>query len=393
MIVIVEAPFALLRAEPLFFRNKLLMSKTPGRFLICSVGYGQGHHAAAGALAEELRAGGYACRVCDPCSMARPLLFSLTQAFYRFCVRCAPWLWAVTYAQTDTANWRKTAGMPLMKALKRRMLQLLQEEKPDVVLCTYPLYAYMLDALHAEGNFHGNYVMVVTDSLEISRPWLQSAAPLLVVPDRDSAEKILLQFGLPESDVLPLGFPVYRAFRPGVGVPAPEPGNVRFLMSAHRSTREVIRSVQALLAAYPAARVTLLAGEREPALSRLLCREHSAGNVNILAKTDNMSALMAESHIYIGKAGAATMFECYAARLPMLVNFALPGQEQGNLERLLRDGAGLYAATAADLVHAVSRLLANGAAEWRRMRSSMAAAGYDGAAARIAAETKRRFFS
>lgn len=369
-----------------------MAEKEQAKFLICSVGYGQGHHAAAAALAEEATARGYAVRVCDPCALARPLVFRFTQAFYRFCVRRMPWLWQVTYAQTDTANWRKAVRMPLLGSVKRRMAQLLREEKPDVVLCTYPLYAYMLDALHREGTFHGRYALVVTDALEISRPWMQSAAPLVTLTDTRSADKVKRQFALSSRIALPLGFPVRRVFSPS-SVSLPEADNLRLLFGAYRSTREVVRSVRALLAVYPSARITLLAGERVSCFARLLAEEINAGQVLAIAFTERMAEQLAESHLYIGKAGAATLFECYAARVPMLVNFALPGQEQGNAELLLRDGAGLYAESPADVVQAVQTLLADGAKEWRRMRAAMAAAGYDGAAARIVDETERRFFS
>lgn len=360
--------------------------------LICSVGYGQGHHAAAAALAEAFTDRGYLCRVCDPCAMAKPATFALTQAFYRFCVRRAPWLWGVTYAQTDTANWRKALQWPLLGAVKHRLEQLLTEEEPDVVLCTYPLYAYMLDALHAEGKFHGCYALVVTDALEISRPWLQSGAPLVVVPEAASARKVCSQFGLSPELVLPLGFPVRRAFR-AREIAAPTPQNLRIVFGAYRSTRSMVYSVRALGAAYPAAHITLVAGDRARRFQKLLRQETARGQVEVLASTERMAELLAASHLYIGKTGAATMFECYALRVPLLVNFALPGQEQGNWELLQRDGAGRFAESPADLVSAVQSLLADGAAEWQRRRAAMASAGYDGAAERIVHAVERRFFA
>lgn len=369
-----------------------MKNAAPRKCLICSVGYGQGHHAAAASLAEAYEARGWSCCICDPCALARPRVFAWTQAFYRFCVRLAPWLWGVTYAQTDTANWRKAAHMPLLGAVKRKIEELLQQEAPDVVLCTYPLYAYMLDALRAEGLFHGRYAVVVTDAREISRPWLQSDAPLLVVPDKESARRVSAQYGLSAADVLPLGFPVRSCFMPQVES-LPSPRNLRVVFGAYRATREVVRAVKALLTAYPAAHISLLAGPRAARFAALLAGETAAGQVVVLQTTEHMGALFAESHLYIGKTGAATMFECFAARLPMLVHFALPGQEQGNLELLLGDGAGRFTETPAELVQAVQDLLADGAAMWQRMRAVMATAGYDGAAARIVAETERRFFA
>lgn len=383
----------MLRSEPLFLVLQQEMPTMPRKCLICSVGYGQGHHAAAAALAAEYRTRGYTCRVCDPCALARPAFFALTQAFYRFCVRRAPWLWGITYAQTDTANWRRVSQLPLLGKLKQQMQQLLDEEAPDVVLCTYPIYAYMLDALRTEGRFHGRYAMVVTDALEISRPWLQSDAPLVVVPDGASAVKVRAQFGLADAVVVPLGFPVRHAFHASPSLPPPSAGDFRIVFGAYRSTRAVVRTLRALLAAYPAAHITLLCGNRANRFRSLLTCERCAGRVEVLLTTERMAELFAESHLYIGKAGAATLFECYAARLPVIVNFALPGQEQGNCELLLHDGAGMYAESPADVVAAVQRLLADGGAVWQRARAAMEAAGYDGAAARIVDETERRFFA
>lgn len=304
-----------------------------------------------------------------------------------------PWLWGVTYARTDTANWRKAVNMPILRSVKELVFRLLQDEQPDLVICTYPLYAYMLDALYAEGRFHGRYAMVVTDALEISRPWSQSEAPVVFVTDRASAELVKMQFGLPDSRVIPAGFPVRRAFQPSPGLARPSEEHLHIVFGAYRPTSVIVQSVRALVNRFPHAHITLLAGARTERCRRLLSAELSSGQVEIAAATQRMAELLQSAHFYIGKAGAATMFECYASRVPLLVNFALPGQEQGNLELLLHDGAGYYAETPNALVECVDAALRHDAAGWQSMRAKMQTAGYSGAAARIAAELGRRFFS
>lgn len=364
------------------------------KLLILSVGYGQGHHAAAAALAEEYSLRGWSVRVADPCAEAYPRVFVWTQRFYAFCVRRASWLWGITYAQTDTADWSKAVRWPLLGGVKEHIRLLLRGEEPDVVLCTYPLYAYMLDALRRQGAFHGHYAIIVTDALEISRPWMQSAAPLLFVPDEYSCEKVCAAFGLSPQQVIAGGFPVKRAFAPAAQRQAPSAACLHILFGAFRPSAEVARAVRAILQAYPAAKLTLLGASRYASLSCRLGNEISRGQVELLPMTPHMPRLMAQSHVYIGKAGAATMFECYAAALPMIVNFALPGQEQGNLELLQRDGAGEYAESPEALVEALQKMLANGAAEWRSMSASMVAAhARRGGAARIADEVERRLLS
>lgn len=360
------------------------------KLLIFTVGYGQGHHAAAEALAEEFSARGWNCHVTDPCEDSYPVVFGWTRRFYDLCVRRAPWLWGVTYAQTDTANWHHAVQWPLLRGVAERVKHLLMETAPDAVLCTYPLYAYMLDVLRRQGAFHGRYAVVVTDALVISRPWVQSETPLLFVPDEKSQERICTQFGLAADVVISGGFPVRKGFVPAFAS-VPSAKDLRILFGAFCSAREVARTARAILGAYPAAKVTLLGAARYAALSRELAREIETGGIELLPPGQNMSALMSRCHLYIGKAGAATMFECYAAALPMVVNFALPGQEQGNLELLLQDRAGLYAESPEGVVSALNNMLADGAREWRTMRAAMVAAHQKrGGAARIADEVERR---
>lgn len=367
------------------------MAAKAKRALLLSVGYGQGHHAAAHALEEEMLLRGWSARVADPCAMAYPRLFGLTRRFYRLCVRRAPWLWGVTYAQTDTADWAGMVHMPLLAGCMRQVRVLSEEFRPDVILCTYPLYAYMLDALAEQGAFNVPYAVVVTDALEISRPWMVSRAPLFFVTDEASRQLVLSRYALGSGRVAACGFPVRRAFAPGEGRKAPTPDDIRIAYGAYAPLPRVREDVRCLLECLPGAHITLLAGERSGKLTAL--QEASDGRVDLLDATDDMAGLFARSHLYIGKAGAATMFEAYSSMLPVIVNYALPGQEQGNLALLLQDGAGVASETTADMMRQIGRMLENGAAGWQRMCSAMRNADRSGASRRIVDEAERRFFS
>ncbi|MBR1979015.1 MAG: hypothetical protein IJ985_05890 [Akkermansia sp.] len=361
--------------------------------LILSVGYGEGHHAAAHAMREEWESRGWRCRVEDVCQKATPAAFRLTQRFYQFCVRRLPWLWGVTYAQTETPNWAETLRFPIVSKSLEYLASLIESENPDIVICTYPLFAYMLDALKEKGKLSAPYVVIVTDALEISRPWMRTKAPLVCVPDALSRKLVLERYGLPEQRVVAAGFPVKRAFaaHPTRGIP--NENNLKIIYGAYAPTRRVCRDIRTILAGIPGSAITLIAGTRKNKLCRYLIPEQLSGRLHIIERTDAMHRLFLDSHLYIGKAGAATMFEAYAAGIPMVVNYALPGQEQGNLELLLSDGAGVYAESTQDLLSALHALLMNGSAGWLRMHADMKRAARAGAAPRIADEVERRFFA
>lgn len=355
--------------------------------LLLSIGYGQGHHAAAAAVAQELEHRGWCTLTVDPCVASHPHIFAITQRFYHFCVRKMPWLWGVTYEQTDSSDWSRQVHMPLLRDCTRKIQELLEAERPDVCICTYPLFAYMLDAINSGREHPVPYAVVITDALEISRPWALSKTPLLCVPDAHSRRLLLERYALPQENTIATGFPVRSEFLQPAGRELPRKDNLRIVYGAYAPIGQVEDDLTALFAAYPACHITVLAGDRLRAF-RSLAKRH-AGQMTLIRHTDAMSALFSESHIYIGKAGASTMFEAYASGLPAVVNYALPGQEQGNTQLLLEDGCGFYVEGTEDLLHVVGLLLANSASLWRRISTRMREAGRAAGAQRIADAVER----
>lgn len=351
------------------------------RALILSVGYGAGHHAAASAIAQELEGRCWQTCTLDPCQAAHPLLFELSRRFYQFCVRQAPWLWGVTYAQTGTADWSVKAHSFILSDVTACIVEYVKSFNPHVIICTYPLFAHMLDTLTREKVIDVPYVVVVTDSLEISRPWMVTQAPFICLPDEYSLRYMSERYAIAAKRMKLTGFPVRREFgaRGKEARSLPSPDNLRLIYGAYAPLSRVRADLSALRRCFPSARITVIAGERRKALM-----EFDDGGIEVLSHTDNMAALFSQSHFYIGKAGAATLFEAYAAELPVIVNYSLPGQEQGNLSLLLLDGAGVTADSASELIAKLWRLLQNGAGGWKRLQKAMKAACRVGGAVCVA---------
>ncbi len=363
------------------------MAKANPKLLLLTVGYGDGHNSAAKAIAQCAVNRGWQAEVIDPCLNASPRIFALTQNFYKFCVASAPWIWGITYYQTETADWATKADAPILRRITRYIKNLITDYCPDVVLCTYPLYAYMLDYLRQRAEINVPYGVVVTDSLEISRPWMLSDADVFYLPDEYSARLVKDSFALTDARVYSSGFPVRAAFdgRAALKTP-PHSGDFRIVYGAYAPTRRVIEDVRGICSAFPYVEITLIAGARCRLFDSL-----SNERVKVISRTDDMPSLFEKAHLYIGKAGAATMYEAYAMNLPVIVNYSLPGQEQGNIALLQTDMCGRLVNTTPDLLNLLHALTANNAAMWQAWRSAMIAADRKGGAARIIDDVQRRF--
>ena len=359
----------------------------PRKLLLLTVGYGEGHNTAARALAAVAEAKGWRVKVVDACAASSPRLFALTRHFYQFCVRSAPWMWAITYAQTETADWSTKATAPFLRKVTRYIQALLAEFQPDAVMCTYPLYGYMLDYLRSRGQTQVPYGMVVTDSLEISRPWMLTQADVVYLPDEYSLQLVHERYALPKAKLEALGFPVHPQFYGKTSsAELPTCNNMRIVYGAHAPLARVKADIEMLLRLLPGCCITLLAGGRYRALKSL-----ASARVIVVKRTEKMVSLFENSHLYIGKAGAATVFEAYAMSLPIIINYALPGQEQGNLELLQIDQAGIAVSSTAELKAAVWRLINDGAIVWSRVKNVMISLNRSYGAERIINDFEHRF--
>lgn len=355
--------------------------------LILTAGYGAGHNSAARALEEEFARCHIPVRLEDGLALVPSCSYPISRAFYQFCVNHAGWLWGLTYELTDKADWAKLVDLPFFKPTMQALQQLIRESGSDLILCTYPLFSFMLDKIKERSSLPFRHVAVVTDALEVSRPWVRSQAERVFMTDEYSAKRVAARYAVPESVLQVSSFPSSARFYPADLLAAPSQSTLKILYSAQAPAAQCVDELRAVIRQYPWAMITVIAGQRLSYLQRNLVDAKGAlpPHCTLLARSETMAELMREHHLYIGKPGGATMFECYASALPMVVNFALMGQEQGNLELLARDGCGFLACGPSAIVAGLARLLAHDAREWKRMRMLMLSLPRRSGAARIRA--------
>jgi 1,2-diacylglycerol 3-beta-galactosyltransferase len=62
---------------------------------------------------------------------------------------------------------------------------------------------------------------------------------------------------------------------------------------------------------------------------------------------------MAAADMIVTKAGPSSITEALSAGLPIILSGALPGQEEGNVDYIVREGAGVWAPKPAQVAAAV----------------------------------------
>jgi 1,2-diacylglycerol 3-beta-galactosyltransferase len=81
--------------------------------------------------------------------------------------------------------------------------------------------------------------------------------------------------------------------------------------------------------------------------------------VKITGFVHNMQEWMCAADLLVTKAGPSTISEALVMGLPMVLSGALPGQEQPNVNYVVRGGAGLWAPNPSRVARAVRNLLSS----------------------------------
>lgn len=364
--------------------------------LILTAGFGDGHNSAARNLAEAIiQESGNRARVLvvDLFEDAAPLTGAFYKWFYRQMINYLPGLWAWLFEHSKKENYRAVWWdyfVGLRVALARR----LTEFQPQVVVVTYPVYPYFLEMMDGETTPRPQAVyMAVTDSITIHPIWLKGRLDRLYVTDdftRQVAESGL-SYPVP---VQVSGFPVAPCFADFPKCdPEAVPGRLRVLYFATTARSHVRLTLRGLLEHLPpGAELTMVMGRHEarllPEVEQLM-QAFPGVWVNPVGWTREVPKFLMEHEVVISKAGGATVHECLAAGVPVVVNYIIPGQEEGNAQLLERLGCGCRSMVPEETGRLLAALIADG--RLAAMRQAMARHRRPDGALRIARDLLKDF--
>jgi processive 1,2-diacylglycerol beta-glucosyltransferase len=336
------------------------------RVLILTAGYGEGHNAAARALAGALTAAGADAEVRDLFIETYGRTQDTAQRLYIHCINRAPWLWRISYHALDRLPIMRLCIAPSLFVMRRRLAAVLAERTPDAVVSVYPAYGYLLDRLWPRGGAPFARHTLVTDSITVNSIWHRCFSDTWLVPNEDTAA-VMRAAGVAAERIHATGFPVPPAFANRPARPVPGSGEpFRILLILGHGSRDATRLVK-MIAAIGGVRLTVTTG-RNAALEREIraAARGAASGIEVHGWSGQMAALLMSHHIVIGKAGGAATQEALAACTPMIITKVVPGQEEGNAILIERHGCGAVARTPTAVIARLEPLRADSFALWHR---------------------------
>jgi len=295
------------------------------RVLILSADVGEGHAAAARALARQIEATQRAeVTVIDGLQAMGPVLRPVVEDGYRIQLRVIPWSYSIVY-------WL-LKHVPPFRAMTRRTLCLfgsrplaraIARHDPDVVVSTYPAVTVVLARLRRTGAVRCPTVATITD-LFWAQPGIdmhmvmygQSLAPVERIAGRGSARLVA---PLISSEFLRPRCPL--AARRALGLP--ESGRTVVVSGGGWGVGDIEGAVREFTAVPEVSAIVCLAGRNEQLARRLRRTFAEVPRVHVYGFTDRMPELLAAADVLVHSTGGVTCLEAMAAGTPV-VSYGLP---------------------------------------------------------------------
>ena len=302
----------------------------PRRVLILSADVGEGHAAAARALAGQLENSHQEAEVTviDGLAAMGRLLRPVVEDGYRVQLRFFPWTYTVVY-------WLLKRVGPI-RALARRLLCLLgsrplarniAEHDPDVIVSTYPAVTVVLARLRRTGVVSCPTVATITDLAGLFF-WAQPGIDMHMVMYGESMASVERIAGRGSVRLVPpLISEEFLEPRCSLGarraLGLSEDGRVVVVSGGGWGVGDITGAVREFIPVPEVSSIVCLAGRNDQLAEKLRGVFADEPRVHVYGFTDKMPELLAAADVLVHSTGGVTCLEARAAGTPV-ISYGLP---------------------------------------------------------------------
>ena len=310
----------------------------------------------------------------------------LTTAAYREMAKKAPWAWGKIYSDSQKGPLAHLSSRS-NKIMAIKLLRLLREKQPDVIISTHPFGSQMCSYLKRKNKITAKIATIMTDFSPHDQ-WLvgHKFTDYFFVAN-DKMKNYLINKGITENKISVTGIPISNRFLKTYNKKeildtynlSEDKFTVLFFGGGEfglgkTKTAEIFESfVQESLK--EKIQIIAIAGKnpKMKASFKEIVSKYSVNttttnttdttditnNVKILEFTNQVPELMSISDLVVTKPGGLTTSESLASHLPMLIINPIPGQEEENAEFLEDKGIAIWLRKNDDSKLIIENLLAD----------------------------------
>lgn len=322
------------------------------RILILTASTGGGHKRAAAALEAKINSASpeIQVKVVDAMKSIGRIYDKTVCGGYHFMATKIPKFYGKCYKITDRKNLMYKAVMRSNTLMSNKLLESIDEFKPDLVLICHPFVTTMISKLKKEGKTDVKAISLITD-YDAHRTYIVPNIDAYVLAEPQMAKKLTEEYGVDESLIYPLGIPIFDRFtqpfdkakiceREGLN---PELPTV-LLMAGSFGVTGVLDFYKDLAQNAQGMQFIIITGKNIKLfaqLEELIEKLGTAESTRLLYFVNNVEDYMHISDLIVTKPGGLTVTESLACTLPLAIYSAFPGQERDNATFLLKEKAAV----------------------------------------------------
>lgn len=343
------------------------------KILIFYASFGGGHLSAANSIKQYIddNFSGYETKLVDCMLYVNKPFNRITTTAYKEMAKKFPWAWGEVYSLSQKgaiAHISSTTN----NLLAKKLLKLLREYKPDIVISTHPFGSQMVSYLKRKALVDCTLATIMTDFAPHCQ-WLVGKEQVdYFFVSHEKMREELINSDIPENKVFATGIPLSNKFlmhynkvdiMNSFGLNPNKKVILFFGGGEFGLGREnTIKILKSFIEHNNGYQIIAIAGKNKKmkdSFDSLVRDLHVEDIVKVLPYTNMVPELMSISDLVVTKPGGLTSTESLASGLPIVAINPIPGQEEENAEFLENAGVAVWIHKQANYDEVISNLLSD----------------------------------
>lgn len=343
------------------------------KVLIFYASYGGGHLNAAKSIDECIK-NNYKdvdTELIDCMKYVNKTVEKITTGAYRQMAKKVPWAWGTIYSTSQKGPLAHISSRS-NKIMAIKLLKLLREKQPDIIISTHPFSSQMCSYLKRKGKITSKIATIMTDFAPHDQ-WLvgHDFTDYFFVA-HDKMKNYLIGKDIPENKIFVSGIPISNRF-----IKTYDKKEIlkEYNLDENKKTvlffgggefglgkTKTLSIFEDFVTSKEPIQIIAISG-RNPKMKEgfeKIVEKHNAKDfIRILGFTNQVPELMSISDLVVTKPGGLTTSESLASNLPMVIINPIPGQEEENADFLEYKGIAIWLKESTDTRKEIQNLLSN----------------------------------
>ena len=345
------------------------------KILIFYASYGGGHLSAANSIKNYLSSNyeNIDVELIDCMKYINKPIEKITTTAYNEMAKKAPWAWGKIYSDSQKGPLAHiTTRSNQVFAIK--LLRLLREKKPDLIISTHPFGSQMCSYLKRKGKITSKIATILTDFAPHDQWLVGSDYTDYFFVAHNKMKEYLISKNIPENKIFATGIPISNKFL--------ETFNTSKILNS-LGLKENLKTIlffaggkfglgksrtleifNTLVNDFNNIQVIAISGKNKKMyedFNQIVKAANKTDFIRVFEFVNNVPELMAISDIVITKPGGLTTTESLVSGLPMIIINPIPGQEEENAQFLEHSNIGIWLKKQMNITETISNFISNDA--------------------------------